>query len=322
MANYKVDTKTFGLKKETTRGTAEAAPNKWLMLGRDSELDFSLEQIENDRLAIQADAPFVPEAGRKVGKGKLVFDLEAQTIGETLNSLLGAYSGTQVGTSTAYTHTFSKTTSTQHPSYSLFMDRGVEAEAYSLAVCKAINLTMDSKGKGQVTAEWLFKNESSTTALATTGFSTPDPLMFYHSTVVIDTTDVSARVGAFNMKIDNMADALWLYNTSQLCADIVVGKKMEITGGFDMYFTSTAERADFLANTSRKLTFNIIGDLITGSSYYRMLTTLYNCKYNAVPFDSELEGGLLGASMAFKAYYSISDGKAMDIVIGNQTTTY
>lgn len=320
MANYRVDLKQFGLTKETTRGTVETAPAKWLYVARDSELAYDLEHLDAEYIGSQGVAEFAPEAGRKVGKGKMTMDLEAQTIGEVLNSLLGAYSGSQVGTTTAYTHTFTKTTATQHPGYTLFADRGVDYFGYNLGVCKSLELSLDNKGRAKAATEWLFKSEQ-TRAASTVTHYTPDPLMFYQAQVEIDDTTSGSRMGALKLKIDNGAEAMWFYSQSQDCSDIVCAKRPTIEGGFDMYFTSTSERADYLANTSRKIEFNLTGDLITGSSYYKMLITMPACKYKAVPFDGEKDG-LLGASVAFKSYWQSTAANALNIIIGNTTTTY
>lgn len=322
MAEYIVDRKQFGLKKESSRGTCETAPAKWLYCSRDSELAYGLEHDPHDRIAGQVGGEFAPEAGRKVGTGKLTMDLDAATVGEILHSLLGSYTGAQDSTSTAYTHTFTKTTSTQHQAMSLFVDRGVNPYGYGLGVCKSAEFTLDAKGRGQVTSEWLMQSEQTRDAFSPS-LPTPDPLMFYQAQVEIADTTVGSRVDALKLKIDNGAEAIWRYTQSQDCADIVCAKKLMIEWGFDMYFTSTAERADFLANTSRKIEFNLTGDQIGSTgSYFRMLTTLYAAKYTAVPFDGELRGGLIGASMAGKAFYSVSDSKAIQIIVGNTSTTY
>lgn len=321
MANYLVDRKQFGLAKESVRGTAETAPSQWLYVGKDSELAYDLEHVENDRIAGVNAGEFAPEAGRKVGKGKLTMDLEAQSIGAVLNSLLGAYSGTQSGTTTAYIHTFTKTTSTQHPAYTLFVDRGVDVFGYNMGVCKSLEISLDAKGKAVASSEWLMKSEQTRAAL-TPSLAAPDPLMFYQAQVEIADTTVGARIGSMKLKIDNGAEAIWRFGQSQDADDIIVAKKLSIEGGFDMYFTSTAERADFLANTSRKFEFNLTGDAIGSTGVnFSLLASIYAGKYTAVPFDSELNG-LLGASLAFKGFYSLSDSKALDIIIKNTSTTY
>lgn len=320
MANFLVDRKQFGLTKEAVRGTVETAPAKWLYVARDAELAYSLEHAEMEQIGSQNAGEFAPEAGRKVGKGKFSMDLEAQTIGEVLNSLLGGYTGTQVGTTTAYTHTFTKTTAIDHPAYTLFVDRGVDYFGYNMGVCKSLEISLDNKGRAKAATEWLFKSEQ-TRAASTATHYTPDPLMFYQAQVEIDDTTAGSRMGALKLKIDNGAEAIWRYGQSQDCDDIIVAKRPVIEGGFDMYFTSTAERADYLANTSKKIEFNLTGDLITGSSYFKMLITLPACKYTAVPFDGEKDG-LLGASVAFKSYFQSTAANALNIVVGNVTTTY
>jgi len=319
MANYIVDRKQFGLAPEAVRGTVETAPTKWLYVARDAELAYDLEHVEHEAIGSQNAGEFAPEAGRKVGKGKFSMDLEAATIGEVLYSLMGAYSGAQVGATTAYDHTFTKTSSTQHPAYTLFAERGVDYFGYNLGICKSLEFSLDNKGRGKAATEWLFKSEQ-TRAASTASHYTPDPFMFYEAQVEIDDTTAGLRIGGLKLKIDNGAEALWRYNQSQDCEDIIVAKRPAIEGGFDMYFTSTAERADYLANTSKKIEFNLTGAALATSNF-KMLVTLPACKYTAVPFDGEKDG-LLGASVAFKAFYQSTAGAAASIIVTNASTTY
>lgn len=320
MAHYPVDLKSFALAKETTRGTAVAAPTKHLKVARDSVLDYSLEHVPNDNIHGINLGEYPPDAGRKVGVGKLKFDLEAQTIGEFLYSLMGTKSSTQVGTTTAYTHTFSVDTGTQHQSYSLFASRGVDYYVYNGAVVKRMEFEGDNKGKASVSADVLFRSETTTSSFTPTQYAS-DPLMFHQMSVEIADSE-NTNIGKWHLALDNQAEAIWQFNQSQDCADVICGKKFLVEGGFDMYFDSDDERDYFLGNTTKKIEFLLTGDLIAGASYYRAYFTLYDCRFTSVPFDSELEGGLLGASCMFKGFYSTSDSKAIDVVIGNTTTTY
>ena len=55
---------------------------------------------------------------------------------------------------------------------------------------------------------------------------------------------------------------------------------------------------------------------------FKVHTTLYGARYTAVPWDGELDGGLMGATMAFKGFYNVGDSKAIDVVVTNAFTTY
>ena len=319
MAYYPVDLKSFALKKESVRGTAETAPAKHVKVARDSSLDYSLEHIENDRIQ-GVNSDFNPEAGRKIGVGKLTIDVEAETIGEFMYSLLGTVVTAQQSTSTAYVHTFSKTTSTRHQAYTMFVNRGVDYFRSSLGVVKRIEFSGDTQGKAQASVDMLFKAEQTASSFSPT-IAAPDPFLFHETIFKIDGTQDS-DIGKWNLSIDNQSEGLWLLNSSQDVSDIVTAKKLMLEGGFDIYFTNTAERADFLANTSRKMEVVMTGATITGTHAYTLTLAAYGCRYVSVPFDSELDGGLIGASVGFKGFYSVSDSKAFDATLKNTSTTY
>ena len=321
MAFTNVERRDIALKLESSRGTAETAPDKYLKASRDSGFQFDTELVENDNIQNQVAGEWAAEAGAQLATGKITADLEAQTIGELFNSLMGAVASVQDGATTAYTHTFTKTTSTQHPAYTFFIDRGIDHYRYQMGIVKRVEISVDVKGRGQVTAEILAQTESTADAYAPTIVAS-DPLMFHHVDIELDDVSIKSRVGKFNIAFDNQAEPLFVFNQQRYASDIVCSKKLLIEGGYDLYFTDKTERDLFLAGTAAKMEFNVVGDTIIDTFNYRVLSTLYGAKFTAVPWDGELEGGFMGASVAFKGFYSVGSSKAADIVIGNTTTTY
>jgi hypothetical protein len=289
-------------------------------VSRDSGIQYDAELVANDLIEGQKYGEFAPEVGRKAVTGKLTFDLEPTTVGEFLYSLMGTWSGSQQGTTTAYAHTFSGTTGTQHPSYTFFVDRGVDIYTYSGCVVKSLEMSGDNKGKTVCTAEILGITEGTATSWTPT-IATPAPLMFHDLSVEIADAATTA-VGKWNLKVSNEAEPWWLINASQDASDIVCCKKFQIEGSLDMYFASAAQRTAFLAQTGQKLEFIFTGATITGTHSYQAISTIYNMRYTAIPWDGELDGGLQGASCAFKGYYSVGDTKAIDFFVKNATTTY
>lgn len=321
MAFFGKDRQDIALKKESSRGTAETAPDRYLKVSRDSGFQYDLEHVENDRIQGQKLGEFAPEAGRKVSTGKISGDLEAMTIGELLYSCMGAYTGAQISTTTGYDHTFSiSTTTTGNPGYTFFIDRGVDHYRYTLGCVKRLEFEGDTQGKATFNADIIATTEQTADAYAPTIIA-PDPLMFHETSIKIDDS-ATTTYGKWNFSIDNQAEALWTINGSQDATDIVIAKRPIIEGSLDLYFAGKTERTAFLANTSTKIEIILTGGLIEDSAFYKFNTTLYGVRYTAVPWDGELDGGLMGATMAFKAFYDISAGKAMDIIVTNTLTTY
>lgn len=320
MAFFGKEVMDIALKKEETRGTVETSPDKFLKVSRDSGFQYDLEHLENDRIQGQKLGEFAPEAGRKIATGKITGDLEANTIGELLYSCLGAFTNAQVGTTTAWDHTFSiSTTTTGNPGYTFFIDRGVDHYRYTLGVVKRLEMEGDAQGKAIFNADIIAKTEQTADAYAPT-IAVPDPLMFHEASIEIDDSAITTY-GKWNVSIDNQAEALWTINGSQDATDIVIAKKPIIEGSLDLYFAGKSERTAFLANTETKIEIILTGGALAGVNY-KVHTTLYGVRYTAVPWDGELDGGLMGATMAFKGFYNVSDSKAIDVVVTNAFTTY
>jgi len=319
MPNYAGELRDFAYAKETTRGTAEAAPTKYLKIGSDSALNYEMLPVENDRIQGRG-GMFPPDAGMKKGTGKLIFDLEAATVGDFLYSLLGSWTSSQLGTTTAYAHTFSQTTSNAHMSMSGFMDRDLQAYVYDMLTVKKLEVSGEPGGKAVCSADVLFQAEATTSTWSPTS-DAPDPLMTHELSIKL-TDAANTEIGKWSFSIDNQAEALWKVNGSQDAAEILAARALLIEGSLDMFFSSTTERNNFLANTTRKIEFIFTGGTITGTYTYKASFNFYDCRWSAFPWDGTLAGGLLGASAAFKGYYSVGDSKVADIVIQNTSTTY
>jgi len=322
MAFYGKDISDISLAKETTRGTAETSPTKYLKVSRDSALQYDLVHVPNELIQGQKLGEWAPEAGRKAVTGNISGDLEAQTCGELLYSLLGKYSGTQMSTSTAYQHTFSVATNgtNSNPSYTIFTDRGYAHYRYNGCVVKKMTFSGSKDGRANFAAEILGRSEATATTYTPT-IAASDPMMFHQASVEIATV-ANTSVGNWSFSIDNQAEALYLLDASQDASDIVIVKKPIIEGSFDLLFEDTAQRDIFLASTSQKLEFILTGDTITGTNKYLFHPTFYGVKWIAMPWDGEGDAGLQQFSAAFKGFYSVSDTKAVDILVQNQTTTY
>ena len=84
MALFATERKTFGFKKEASRGIGEAAPAKFLAVGADSEFHYSTALIADEKIrGLKERFPSV--AGILSGTGNLnSIDVEAATIGDLL----------------------------------------------------------------------------------------------------------------------------------------------------------------------------------------------------------------------------------------------
>lgn len=318
MALYPIESQRFGLKKEAARGTAETTPAKWYPLLRGSELKYELNLLEND--VLKGDPTMMPPiSGAKSGSGKILLPLDAQTCGEFFRSLLGGVNSVQQGGTAAYKHTMTLNAGYQKPAYTYFLDYGIDIKKYSLGVVKKIALggSVDSLGKFE--ADILFKSEINGASIGSPTFPVQKYLAFNTMDFKIAGTS-NTDIKEWNIDIDNGSLGLKTLNLSQDISDIVTPGKLDIKGGFTIYFSTEAERTKFLANTAVALRMLAVGPLIASTYYYTVDINIYEAHYTAFPFSDD--SGLLAAKVAFTGYYSASDSKAIQVDITNIDTAY
>ena len=133
MANYSIESKRWGLKKEGTRLTAESAPDVWFAVEPESEMTPNQIPIEDTALrGVRAGYPSV--AGQKLVEGTVKMPVRAQNIAEFGVMTLGAPTSTNPGT-LAYNHEWIfPLSSILPPAYTIFVDRGIAVEKYN-GVC-------------------------------------------------------------------------------------------------------------------------------------------------------------------------------------------
>lgn len=318
MSLTSTEVRRFGLAKETTRGTIMTAPTKWYPLEKESTMDYKLTLIEDKALRGIAEE-FPPNVGVKNGTGKIKMPLDAQTVGEFLQSLLGdVTSSTVQGATVAYKHIFKRTAAIQKTGYTFFMDYGLIVKGYSLSTIKKLTLTGGMDSIVMMDADVLFKSEV-TEGIGTPAFPTNQYLGFNGVTVKVGGT-ASSDIRSWTLNIDNNAAVHRTLTQSQDVSDILVKGKMNIGGTFTIYFQDETERAKFLAGTSNSLQFLCEGAIIASTYKYTVDVTLPKVYYKAYGFNDV--DGLLGANVEFDAKYDISTTKAIEVDVTNADVSY
>ncbi|PYS91492.1 MAG: hypothetical protein DMF62_02455 [Acidobacteria bacterium] len=317
MSLYSTEQRQFGIKKESSRGTAEAAPAKWYPVDKDTSLDYKLNLIDDKALRGIAEE-FPPNLGTTMGSGKIKMPLDAQSIGEFLVSLLGAPTSAQQAATIAYKHTFLRATTIQRTGYTFFMDYGISVKKYNLGTVKKLTLTGPTDGIVMADMDVLFKTEA-TGAIGTPAFPTNQYLGFNGVSVKIGGS-IDSDIKDWTLNIDNGAAAHRTLSQSQDISDILVKGRMNISGNFKIYFQSETERAKFLAGTSQNLRFLCEGATIASTYKYTVDVYLPKIYYKAYPL-ADLDG-LLGATVEFDAKYDTSTTKAISVDLTNADVSY
>jgi len=318
---FATEQKKFGFKKELSRGVSESAPAKYLAVGAESEMTYNTALIPDEKLRGLKER-FPSSAGIKEGKGSLAaIDLEAATIGDLLLGCLGSVSTAQpdaTNSPTVYRHTFSRLNGLQMPSFTFFVDRGISVKRYPLTVLKKLAFSGAVDGKGQVSADVLFKTEEPSTSFTPT-YQAPKPLMFFQTDFKIDgVSDVNVK--SWSLNVDNGSVAQRTLNLTRDVKDIVSPGKFIIDGGFEIYFESEAQRQKFLDAGAAALEIDLTGDIIEDTFKNEVKFSLPEVRYSAYPFGAIED--LLGAAVTFNAEYKASAGHSLQAVLTNAVPSY
>ncbi|OGS32983.1 MAG: hypothetical protein A2218_10375 [Elusimicrobia bacterium RIFOXYA2_FULL_53_38] len=316
-----IDNQKYGFKKETTRGMAEAAPQKFLAVGAEALLDYKSLLIADDKIRGSKEA-FPSAAGIREGSGSLpAIDLEAETIGDLLLGCLGKVTTSQpdaTNSPTVFQHIFKPDNRTQFPSFTYFVDRGMGIKRYPLTVIKKLTLAGAVDGKGQVAADVLFKTEETASAFAAV-FGTPKPLMFFQTEFKLDGT-LNLDVKSWTLSIDNASAPYRTLSQSRDPRDIISSGRFAIEGGYEIYFETEANRQKFLDNLPQAIDITLTGDIIEDAFKNKLQLTIPKAKYTAYAFGT-LEG-LFGSAVAFKAEVDQVAGYSMQATLINAVTGY
>lgn len=302
MTLYATELQKWGLKKESSRLTVEATPSDYFPVDPGSEMKIS-QKLLPDHLIRGVKARYPQLAGPIEVAGKIKMPLKARNIGEFLVMLFGATPGapTTLG-SGAYKHSFTQSAGITPTTYTIFVDRGVTAQAYNGACVKKMMLTGPVANYVEAEMDMLALTEASTSAL-TASYTETDPIEFYQTSVKVGgATDTNIK--DWKLDMDAMTFLRRTQNQLQTPIDINQAAAAKITGSFNIFFASETERAKYVAATSNSLEFLMVGALIGGGFFNTVDITLPKVQYTAYPY-ADIEG-LFGAAVSFEAVYDTS----------------
>jgi len=320
MTYYATEQKYVALGKETTRGTL-ATPTLYLPVGKGTEFDYKLNLIADDLLRGIFER-YPSYAGTKEGTGKITgVNVNSSNCGLLFLSLFGKVTSTQQGGTSAYQHIFEKDNSTiTNPSLSFYFDRGLSKKSYNLCVVKSVSMKGTADNIVSLDADILFRTEADYTGSLTPTWAELNPFLFYQTTIKIAGTSNTTSVAEWNVMIDNGTITQRVLNLSQDVNEILTVGKFTATGSMNVYFENETERAKFLEGTSTTIQIIVEGATIESTYKHKLDISLKNVKYTAYPFGDL--NGLLGATVNFDNFYSISDSKSVTLTLVNTTTAY
>lgn len=172
-----------GVAKEVTPGTG-VVPSHFIPLTDDPEFADMIEYLHDEGIRGSAIKSYGVQPGPKNGEFKLKGNVDLETIGFPLASVLPDIATT--GASAPFTHTFSLlNTGTGQPSGQSYTDfQGVQARRFEFAVCEELTFSFDAEGLLEFEASYL-SQASATVATPTPSYSTYNVLPNYKVCVEI-----------------------------------------------------------------------------------------------------------------------------------------
>lgn len=318
----------FGIAKETTRGTSEAAATYYIPFDKvsiDEKKEFTLD--EASRGVIE------DSLGQSIVKEWVEGSIEAP-VGDAhfpmvLYSLFGTLTtGDNADANVAVKdHTLTVAQSAQHQALSLFVDDPAGGQDYkhALGMVDSVDINYEQGKFLSYTAS--FKAKKGADATLTPSYTAenrflPQHLTFKMASAQSGLTAASATVlKSANLKItQNIEDDTVLGSTGP--ADFL-NKQFTVEGTIEALWDAETLKDLFMAGTTRALRFDLKNtDVTIGTSASpEILIDVYKATFTELtrPFETN---NLIMQTLSFKGHYSTTDSKMITAICTNIVASY
>ena len=312
-----------GVAKESVRGTPEAAATFWMPkidFDFNPRADYAINESGLGVIDGRNDAKVV----EKVGEGSFGGIVYDKNFGLMLAACLGTWS-TSVVADSAYTHSFTRLNTNQHPALTIFnKDQNVD-EKYALAMLNQLTINCVLKDFVKFSAGFLSKVGASTSS--TPSYTSENPFLATHVTVKFaDTvaalgTAVATPVRAVNLTINkNVED--W-QNLGSIEPTDIVNKSLGVSGDMELIYDAVTQR-DYVLNGTKKaclITINNTDVLIGTASRPKLEITLAPMSFKDWGRGAG-QNDITTQTVAFDGNFGISDSKTISVQLINAQTSY
>lgn len=319
----------FGIAKETTRGTSEAAASFWIPW-KDLSMDEVQEEVLNQEAYGVIEDTFSRDITKQYAKGSLTAPITDKHFALILFNLLGSLStaSNADGSGTVKDHTITVAQTSQHQALSLFLDDPVGAQDYKFALGMIESLEISYELGQYITYKIDFKAKKGGTATLTPATSTEN--RFTHKHVVFKLAANLAGLGAasaatiksFKLKIKTSLEDDFVLGSVDP-ADFL-NKSISIDGSLTAFWQNESDyKTAFLANTAQAMRIDIQNTDVTIGTSAKPLVRIDLAKvyFNQLGRTFKLND-IVMQDLSFKAVYSSGDSKAITCLVTNLQTSY
>lgn len=314
----------IGIKKETTRGTAETSATFWLPKMSFS-YDDKIEQVVDESSYGVIEDSTGASIISKFAEGEFEGKISSNSIGLLLLATLGGLSTTGPSQTTVYTHTFSVQEDNQCDSITVLQDDPNQDYKYALGMIDSFDLDVSLGEFCKVTCS--FRSLVGSTATLTPSYATEYNFLPQHGTITYaDTlaglssgTTVSLRSVKLTVS-KNLEDDRKI---GSVAAVDILNKQMSIDGSAELIFDAETFKTFMLADTAKAIRIRLTNtDVTIGSSLNPKLTVdLAKVKFSEFTRNYGNDD-IVTVSLAFKAFYSISDSQMIAVELINEQASY
>jgi len=313
----------FGVATEATRGTVEAAADKWVRKVNANVVERAVHAEDETTRGVLEDGE-----GRRVvqkyAEGSVEGIAHVDVLGWFLSNIYGKVVTSILGNG-CYQHIFNLKQSIQHQSLTLFMKDG---NVQQLAVANAMINTLELNAAIDQHLRFVASFVGGATTDDTDTPSYDTEFDFIAKDIVVKIADTEAGLsGATAIPCKDLA---WTYDQG-LIRDHVVGAytpddvyngKLAISGQFTLNLADQTYKDLYLGDTAKYMSITVTGGTYMAGAVYPTITLILNKVQLADWNRSGDASALVTQPISFKAYYNATDSKASQTTLKNMTAAY
>jgi len=312
-----------GIGRETARGTAQASATFWIPkvdFDFNPRADYAVNESGLGVIDARSDAKVV----EKVGEGSFGGIVYDKGFGLLLAACLGTWS-TSVVADSAYTHSFTRLNTNQHPALTIFHKDSNVDEKFALGMLNQLTINCVLKDFVKYSAGFLSKVGASTSStpsyVAENAFLATHVTVKFAATTAALATASATAVRAINLTVNkNVED--WQNLGSDEPTDIV-NKSLAVSGDLELVFDDTTIR-DYVLDGDKKaclITINNSDTLIGTASTPQLLITLAPMSFRDWGRGTG-QNDVVTQTVAFDGNFGLTDSKTLSIQLINAQSSY
>ena len=312
-----------GIGRETARGTAQASATFWIPkvdFDFNPRADYAVNESGLGVIDARSDAKVV----EKVGEGSFGGIVYDKGFGLLLAACLGTWS-TSVVADSAYTHSFTRLNTNQHPALTIFHKDSNVDEKFALGMLNQLTINCVLKDFVKYSAGFLSKVGATTSStpsyVAENAFLATHVTVKFAATTAALATASATAVRAINLTINkNVED--W-QNLGSVEPTDIVNKSLAVSGDLELIFDDTTVRGYVLDGDKKAclITINNSDVLIGTASRPKLEITLAPMSFRDWGRGTG-QNDVVTQTVAFDGNFGLTDSKTLSIQLINAQSSY